>query len=111
MTARQLRELRETGTEIRLIRSTQEKLRETVGSEEKLQGLEAKLTDLIDSYLHRVERFETELTVLSPYERTVMRLYYLEGLSWEDVAETVHYSISAVYQLRRSAINKITPRK
>lgn len=107
MTKKQLREIRDTGKEIQYLRETTKRLRETVGPSDKIFTLEAKLMKLVDSYVLSIERFESELNRLSPNERIVMRAYYIDTLSWNAVAESTHYSESAVYQMRRSALEII----
>jgi len=45
---------------------------------------------------------------LTPDEQRVISAYYLDGVpTWEQVADKLHYSVSRIYQLRRSAFEKI----
>ena len=46
-----------------------------------------------------------DLDRLTPTERDVLRTYYDTDRTWEQVADALHYSVSRVYQLRRSAMD------
>ena len=56
-------------------------------------------SDLMDN---AIEALEDER------QRNVMRLYYLNGLTWEQVAERMHYSREWVCRLHRKAIKEVT---
>ena len=50
---------------------------------------------------------DSDLDRLTPIERDVLRTYYDTDLSWEQVADALCYSISRVYQIRRTALARI----
>ena len=50
---------------------------------------------------------DSDLDRLTPIERDVLRTYYDTELSWEQVADALCYSISRVYQIRRTALARI----
>lgn len=54
-------------------------------------------------------RLEERLTALEPVERAVIRAYYLDGCcpTWQQVADTVRFSLVQVHRFRRSAIKKL----
>ena len=56
---------------------------------------------------HGKPYMDSDLDRLKPNERDVLRTYYDTNLSWEQVADTLNYSVSRVYQLRRAAMDKI----
>ena len=50
---------------------------------------------------------DSDLDRLTPIERDVLRTYYDTDISWEQVADALCYSISRVYQIRRTALARI----
>ena len=53
---------------------------------------------------------DSDLDRLTPIERNVLRTYYDTDLSWEQVADVLHYSVSRIYQIRKAAITKVLNR-
>lgn len=45
--------------------------------------------------------------VKDPLRRELLERYYLQGQTWEQVAEKMHYSPARIYELRRQAIDEI----
>ena len=45
--------------------------------------------------------------VKDPLRRELLERYYLQGQTWEQVAERMHYSPARIYELRRQAIDEI----
>ncbi len=43
-------------------------------------------------------------------DQSVIRLRYISGMKWEDVAEATHYEISWAYRIGRRAIDMLFPR-
>jgi len=85
------------------------------GKPEDFTNILAKLIDLQNFYNQRQEfviseqlRIEKIIAMLSdPIERTIISSKYIDGMSWDDVAEAVSYERSHVFRLHNSAINKI----
>lgn len=50
---------------------------------------------------------DIDLHLLNPTERAVLRTYYDTDLSWEQVADALCYSVSRVYQIRRTALARM----
>ncbi len=46
-------------------------------------------------------------SVKNPLHRELLERYYLQGQTWEQVAEKMHYSPARIYELRRQAIDEI----
>lgn len=46
-------------------------------------------------------------SVKNPLHRELLEKYYLQGQTWEQVAEKMHYSPARIYELRRQAIDEI----
>lgn len=62
-----------------------------------------KLADLIEGQL----RIEKVIESLDPTERTLMRLRYLDGAEWIDVAEGIHYEWTQTHRIHARALSKI----
>ncbi len=81
-----------------------------VWTEQTLQ-LQRKYVDLLEAYDAEATAVEAELARLTPDERSVIRAYYIQGLTWEGVCDTLHISWSQSQRLKRSAIRKIEANK
>lgn len=47
---------------------------------------------------------EEAITILEPRERTLVRLYYIDGLTWEQVAVSMSYSWRQVHRIHGKAL-------
>jgi len=63
-----------------------------------------KLADLIEEQL----RVEKAIESLDPVERMLMRLHYLDGLTWEEVAVEISYSWRQVHRIHSRALDKLS---
>ena len=45
--------------------------------------------------------------IKNPLHRELLERYYLQGQTWERVAEEMHYSATQVYKLRKKALDEI----
>lgn len=59
-----------------------------------------KCVDLIVTFEHSIEK-------LTSRERRLMRLYYIDGMTWEQVCVEMHLSWTRLHQHRRDAIAKL----
>lgn len=75
---------------------------------EKKLRLQKYYNALLTAYDAEAVSIETALVHLTPDERSVIRAYYIQGLKWEDVCETLHISWSQVHRLKKSALRKLT---
>ena len=62
-----------------------------------------KLIELIEGQL----RIEKAIEKLDPTERTLMRLRYLDGAEWIEVAEGIHYEWTQTHRIHARALAKI----
>ena len=62
-----------------------------------------KLIELIEGQI----RIEKVIEALDPTERTLMRLRYLDGAEWIEVAEGIHYEWTQTHRIHARALNKI----
>ena len=62
-----------------------------------------KLADLIEEQL----KIEKVIEVLDPTERELIRLRYIDGLEWIDVAAEIHYEWTQTHRIHARALGKI----
>lgn len=55
----------------------------------------------------QLQAIETALETLGPTERTLMRLRYIEGLSWQAVSLRIHYSWKQTHRIHKNALRKL----
>lgn len=54
-----------------------------------------------------IYEFETALEKLGSRERRLMRMYYIDGMTWEQVCVEMNLSWTNLHRVRRKAIEKI----
>lgn len=84
----------------------------TITSDTQLKNRVQKVIDKCDSDIKRLEsvRLEIEKTIqLIPkdQERELLKLRYIDGLGWDEIAEQLYYSSRNVYRLHRKALELI----
>lgn len=62
-----------------------------------------KLKTLIDGQL----KIEKAIESLNPTERELMRLRYIDGADWTEVAATIHYEWTQTHRIHSRALSKI----
>lgn len=109
MTKEQLRQYRSTKIEISQIERRIAEL-ERMGHDydrELIQPLRDlyrdKLKGLIDGQL----KIEKAIESLNPTERELMRLRYIDGADWTEVAATIHYEWTQTHRIHARALAKI----
>lgn len=106
MTKEQLRQYRSIKIEISQIERRIIEL-ETLGLDDVVSPLhelyQKKLADLVDGQM----RIEKAIEDLNPTEREVMRLRYIDGADWNDVADTIHYEWAQTHRVHARALAKI----
>ena len=107
MTKDELREYRSIKMEVCQIERRIEAMEgrtDDIGYTDTLRELyREKLKALLDLQL----RIEKAIESLSPTERELMRLRYIDGEEWVDVAETIHYEWTQTHRIHARALNKI----
>lgn len=56
----------------------------------------------------QLRAIEEALETLGPTERTLMRLRYIEGLSWQAVSLRIHYSWKQTHRIHKNALRKLS---
>lgn len=74
----------------------------------------AKVDEAIAEYNIKLKKcvdlivtFENSIEKLTSRERRLMRLYYIDGMTWEQVCVEMHLSWTRLHQHRRDAIAKL----
>lgn len=62
-----------------------------------------KLQELVDGQM----RIEKAIESLNPIERELMRLRYIDGADWTEVAATIHYEWTQTHRIHARALAKI----
>lgn len=106
MTKEQLRQYQSIKAEISQMERRIEELKE-LGYEDITQPLrdiyQEKLANLIESQLE----IEKAIESLNSTERELMRLRYIDGADWTEVAATIHYEWTQTHRIHARALAKI----
>lgn len=73
------------------------------GTEELRALYDKKREKLTEELLH----IEQVIEALEPTERTLMRLRYIEGLSWQAICTRINYSWQQTHRIHARALIKI----
>ena len=63
-----------------------------------------KLAELVEGQL----RIEKAIESLNPIERELMRLRYIDGADWTEVAATINYEWAQTHRVHAQALRKIS---
>jgi DNA-directed RNA polymerase specialized sigma24 family protein len=70
-----------------------------------------KISNMIDTQLDKLidlrQEIEQAIANLEPSERHLMRLRYIDGKRWEEIAVEMHYSIQHVWRLHGIILKKM----
>ncbi len=79
-----------------------------------VENLVVKHTELVDRYRQKVadltratEEIEDAIEVLESRERTLIRLHYIQGLTWEEVCVAMTYSWRQVHRIHAKALEAL----
>lgn len=74
---------------------------------ERLKDLAKMYADkLVELYAAKLA-IENAIETLEPRERRLVRLYYIDGLTWEQVCVEMHYSWNHIHRLHRAVLEKL----
>ena len=71
--------------------------------DELLQLYQTKVAELTA----KLEEIEAAIEPLAPRERTLLRLYYINGLTWEQVCVAMSYSWMQVHRIHSKALEAL----
>lgn len=104
MTKEQLRQYRSIKIEISQIERRIEELEHDEDITQPLRSLyREKLAELIECQL----RIEKAIESLNPTERELLRLRYIDGVDWTEVAATINYEWAQTHRVHSRALAKI----
>lgn len=76
-----------------------------------VESLVVKHLELLERYRQKVAelteaagKIETAIEVLEPRERTLIRLHYIQGMTWEEVCVAMTYSWRQVHRIHAKAL-------
>lgn len=70
-----------------------------------LDTVERMYAKKISKHLSRVVWIEKAMDTLTlPMQRSIVRLYYIDGLTWDELADKVHYSVKQCQRMRDRAL-------
>ena len=77
----------------------------------KLDELERELVGEVAAFEQETQDAEQLLDGLPVREQRIMRLRYVEGMSWRRVARKAHYSQQHCFRIHDAALKRIDPEK
>ena len=82
---------------------------------DKMTGIVARHMALVERYQARLAELEAEqleieeaIEALDPRERTLCRLRYIQGKSWEAICVEMSYAWAQTHRLHKQALEKLT---
>lgn len=100
-----------TKHDLQTYRDTEQELRNLKKMERDVELLDedaAKVLALSKQRLtNQLQRIEDAIASLDPTERDILRLRYIKGYSWTKIAQCVHYSRSAAFDIHAEAMRKL----
>ena len=74
---------------------------------ELLEKYRQKVTELTEALIE----IERAIEVLEPRERTLIRLHYAQGMTWEEVCVAMNYSWRQIHRIHAKALEALRERK
>lgn len=79
-----------------------------------MEDMAARHLEILDVYKEKLRRLDEELQAieaaidgLSSRERALLRYYYIDGLSWEEVCVAMSYSWRQVHRIHAGALEQL----
>ena len=69
--------------------------------------LKDTLADKTLTYVQQLTDVEGAIDSLPPLERRIMRMHYIDGLSWTRISEIVNYSYQYIFVIRARAFDML----
>ena len=73
----------------------------------KHEAVLARYRQKLDELAQALKDIEDVIEGLEPRERTLIRLYYAEGLTWEKVCHAMSYEWAQVHRIHSQALEKL----
>lgn len=75
----------------------------------KLWQLSQLLAQRLNQLIALRQEIEEFIADLQPDERRLLRLYYIEGLTWEKIAERLGYSVRQLNRRQKQTLERLFP--
>ena len=86
------------------------KIKDNVGNcAVQLWQLSQLLAQRLNQLIALRREIEDFIADLQPEERRILRLYYIEGLTWEQTAERLEYSVRQINRKQRQIMQQLFP--
>jgi len=70
----------------------------------KMVDLNKYINRILSDYYYSIEEIEKAMAILSSIQRRIIRLYYIDGIAPDKVAEVVGYDRRSFYRIRKKAL-------
>lgn len=107
MTKEQLREYRSIKIEVSQIARRIEELEGLGHDADITQPLRELYREKLASLIEGQLRIEKAIEELNPTERELIRLRYIDGAEWIDIAEAIHFEWAQTHRIHAKALAKI----
>lgn len=102
MTKEELQNYRNLRSELKMLDALKQKIERHSTDE-----LRAKYAQKCEQLANKLLRIEQVIEKLNSTERMILRLRYINGLSWLSVCDRVHYSWQQTHRIHARALRKI----
>ena len=107
MTKEQLREYRSIKIEVSQIERRIEELEGLEHEADIAKPLRELYREKLASLIEGQLRIEKAIEELNPTERELIRLRYIDGAEWIDIAEAIHFEWAQTHRIHAKALAKI----
>ena len=107
MTKEELRQYRSIKLEICQIERRIKELQAHHTDLDLVEPLRALYSEKLQALVERQMSIEQAIESLTPTERELMRLRYIDGADWTEVAATIHYEWTQTHRIHAKALAKI----
>lgn len=76
-------------------------------SREEADKATERYTSKLKESLQLLDAIEDAIESLSATERVLMRAKYIEGLTWEEVADLMHYDVRQIHRIHGRALQRL----
>lgn len=77
----------------------------------KIDSLIEKYRAELNSILDLQAEFEKLILPLEPYEKKIMRYYYIKGLIWEEIWQKTNYCTRHLLRIHKRILDELFPKK
>jgi len=75
----------------------------------KIDGLIERYRKELNGILDLQSEFERMLLILEPFEKRIMRHYYIDGMMWEEIWQETNYCTRQLLRIHKKILDKLFP--